>query len=230
MAPALRRQYYTTHGGPPQGGRAPGMPPRHAQPPYAWSAMFTATPFFPTFCPPPQAQDPPPAYTPTLPQPSPLMVPVFSTPTWYSGPPQTPAPPVDNDYPYPPGSKLDGSRPRFDNGEWYIFPTKHTTFHIVEPLDYKPWERPQATFRFQPYRCPTNITIKELIRQVVQKVGEDESKAGVVEMLERGGGVWTKGSEFHLDEDKSKQTLASIGWDEERGTARKPIWLFAMSE
>jgi len=234
--PSTRRYYMTQDGRPPQGGRPPAAPPIHGRRNYIDYPRMPQS-LIQSFAP------PPPPYTQT----PPLAPPLFVAPliTWVQNPyslPVIPAPPTAA-LPCCPGppqytacpddgpscSKLSGARPRFSNGELYIFPEKHTTFHIAHSIDFKPWERPGARFAWRAFLCPQSFTIKELIRRLIQNVGPDESKVGIVEMIELGSGTWLKGSEFHLDEDKSKQTLAEIGWDEHRGSTKRPTWLYVMS-
>ena len=68
------------------------------------------------------------------------------------------------------------------------------------------------------------MTVKELIRQLGAPKGKDD-RVGITEAIELGDGAWLKGSTFVLSHDRSKQTLENLGWDEQRGKNKKPVWL-----
>jgi len=91
-------------------------------------------------------------------------------------------------------------------------------------FEHQPWDHPGARFSFTVHKTPCMITIKELIRQLGAP-GEADDQRGIVECIDLGDGCWLKGSVFKLSEDKSKQKLEEIGWNESRGTTRKPTWL-----
>ncbi len=105
----------------------------------------------------------------------------------------------------------------------YIFPEKHTVLHVVAG-GHLPWDHPGTSFGFTRHKVPCSMTVKELIRQLGATKGGDD-KNGITECLEVGGGVWIKGSSFFQKDDKSKQSLGAIGWDESRGKERKPVWI-----
>ena len=143
-------------------------------------------------------------------------------------PPPTPTPspsPEPEDRPKdPPGAKLEGAKVSFDDGtSSYIFPEKHTKIHFM-CFDHQPWDHPGEKFKFITLTVPCMMTIKELIRRLGAP-GEADEQRGIVECLNLGDGCWLKGSVFKLSEDKSKQKLEEIGWNESRGTTREPTWL-----
>ncbi|KAF3490958.1 uncharacterized protein GIQ15_00475 [Arthroderma uncinatum] len=122
------------------------------------------------------------------------------------------------------------------NGQGYIFPQKHTTIHIIEAFA-APWNNPGGTFQWRSYRVPPTMTVSELIDQLCPTHGPDGRKAtaqGITECLEVGDGSWLKGSEFWVggarggDENMKRrvsQTLAAVGWTDQRGTAAPPVWI-----
>jgi hypothetical protein len=170
----------------------------------------------------------PPPFVGFLPQPPPLVYPfplilppvVVPLPSPPSPPPATPKGRPKE----PPGAKLDGANVSFDDGtSTYIFPEKHTRIHLMS-FEHQPWDHPGAIFDFTVHKTPCMITIKELIRQL-EAPGETDDQRGIVECINLGDGCWLKGSVFKLSEDKSKQKLEEIGWNESRGTTREPTWL-----
>ena len=226
-------RYITPHGGPPNGGRAPGMPTRfssysmfpEAPPPYAphQSSFFSQpfpTPSFLDFMPQPHP----------LPCPFPLMFPSIGPIPQPTPPPFSAAAPLAQ--PVTPsrepedleGAKLDGAKIKFHDGTTgYIFPEKHVTVHLMRH-EHQPWDNPLARFTFTVHKVPCMMPIKELIRRVGAP-GSSDRERGIVECINQGNGHWLKGSVFKLDEDKSKQRMEEVGWNESRGTSREPLWL-----
>lgn len=109
------------------------------------------------------------------------------------------------------------------NGSNYIFPERHTLVHVVAG-GHIPWENPGRRFGFTRLTVPSMMTVKELIRQLGATAGGDD-KNGITECIECGDGTWIKGSTFFQKDDKSKQTLETLGWDSTRGQDRKPVWI-----
>jgi len=143
-------------------------------------------------------------------------------------PPSPPAPspsPASEERPKdPPGAKLEGAKVSLDDGtSTYIFPEQHTRIHLMG-FEHQPWDHPGEQFKFTVHKTPCMMTIKGLIRQLGAP-GEGDEQRGIVECINVGDGRWIKGSVFKLSDDKSKQKLEEIGWNESRGTTREPIWL-----
>ena len=139
-------------------------------------------------------------------------------------------PPPYDDAP-PPGGRVKGLLPKFPNGDTgYIFPKSNCTFHLVKGKQ-KPWEWRGLTLDFQVMHAPTNMTVAEFIEQIgaINKapVGTPRNQIGVTEILEAGSGLWHKGTTFLLGDGRSCQTLADVGWDNDRGEAgrSKPVHL-----
>ncbi|MCJ1475058.1 hypothetical protein MMC13_003718 [Lambiella insularis] len=222
-------RYITPHGGPPSGGRPPGMPCR-------MPARAPTLSIFPEPPPPPYSSSPPPllAHT-SLPAAIPFtgfypwshfvpwpaaLIPI-ATGAHHQSPVSPPPPARPED---PPGAKLDGAKIEFDDGiSTYIFPEHHTIIHLVAH-GHQPWEYPGERLTFTVHKVPCSMPIKELIRRLGCP-GVYDHERGVVECHEVGGGVWLKGSTFRLHEDQSKQRIEEVGWTPSRGTTRKPIWL-----
>ncbi len=119
--------------------------------------------------------------------------------------------------------KLEGTALGLPDGSNYLFPEKHTVLHVIAG-GHLPWENPGNNFGFTRHKVPCVMTIKELIRQLGATKGGDD-KNGITECIERGDGAWIIGSTFFQKDDKSKQTLEALGWDESRGKDRKPVWI-----
>lgn len=213
-------RYVTVDGGPPMGGQPPQAPPPPlASPPPPYSASVLAIP----------------------PRPDLGYVEVRWNPVWPMQPAPTrqPAPPASAPRPppchaplptgsnvaskVPPGMQLEGTYVSFPDGLNYIFPAKHTVIHVVAG-GYHPWDNPGSNFGFTRHKVPCMMTVKELIGQLGATKGGDD-KNGITECLECGDGSWIKGSTFFAKDDKSKQTLEALGWDETRGKERKPVWV-----
>ncbi|KAM5445930.1 hypothetical protein MaudCBS49596_006999 [Microsporum audouinii] len=134
---------------------------------------------------------------------------------------------------YPPNSDRALVLP---NGQGYIFPQKHTTIHIIEAYT-APWDNPGGTFQWRSYRVPSTMTVSELIEQLCPTKAPDGREAtarGITECLEVGDGSWLKGSDFwvggHRGSDDNmkrrvKQTLATVGWTDQRGAVAQPVWI-----
>jgi len=119
--------------------------------------------------------------------------------------------------------QLDGISVGFPDGLNYIFPAKHTVIHVVAG-SHHPWNHPGSLFGFTRHKVPCMMTVKELIGRLGATEGGDD-KNGITECLECGDGTWLKGSTFFKKDDKSKQTLEALGWDESRGEEKKPVWV-----
>ena len=66
----------------------------------------------------------------------------------------------------------------------------------------------------------------DLMHQLGVPAG-DNDRYGLTECVETGNGSWEKGSTYVLSQDRSRKTLAEVGWDETRGTEKKVVWLAA---
>lgn len=119
--------------------------------------------------------------------------------------------------------QLDGTYIGLPDGLNYLFPEKHTVLHVVAG-GHHPWDNPASNFGFTRHKVPCMMTVKELIRQLGATDGGDD-KNGITECIECGDGAWIKGSTFFQKDDKSKQSLEALGWDESRGKDKKPVWI-----
>lgn len=215
-----RIRYVTADGGPPMGGQPPQAPAAPvASPPPPYSASVLAIPPRPDYG---YVQVPWNPVWPVQPAPPPLPTPATSAPR--PPPPQAPQPTTSSVVSkLPPGMQLDGTSVGFPDGLNYIFPAKHTVIHVVTG-SHHPWDHPGSIFGFTRHKVPCMMTVKELIGQLGATEGGDD-KNGITECLECGDGTWLKGSTFFKKDDKSKQTLEDLGWDESRGKEKKPVWV-----
>ncbi|KAJ9291631.1 hypothetical protein DTO021C3_988 [Paecilomyces variotii] len=263
MAPP--RRYITLDGQPPLGGLPPNVAAamqhraRESPPPYTAAPAPSATQ------PPPQHGHP--VAINIIPEATVCYVPrpiIGANPSWQPWtplvitrtPPNAPScschdtnpakqpPAASNNPPFPPGSNMPGttdSHPvTLSSGAGYIFPTNHTTIHLIEP-NFLPCAHPPRQFKWRVYKVPTTLSLSELIEKVcVVDCPEGKTAVkGIVECIELGDGCWLRGPEFWMgkgkgEEDamkgKVKKTLASIGWDEKRGSVAKPVWLAVVVE
>jgi hypothetical protein len=156
-----------------------------------------------------------PTALPTTPPAAPPAAPPASPPT-----PPAPATPAGDDY--PPGIHIDGDKALLQ-GANYLYPREHTTIRVIKG-DFDPLSNPGKEFDFWIFKTPTILTVGDLIHQLGAQSGGND-KCGVTELLEVGGGCWTKGITIFQKDDQKKQTLAALGWDQTRGTSRPPVWL-----
>lgn len=152
-------------------------------------------------------------------------------------------PPSSNNPSIPPGGYIPGTTDSpltLSSGAGYIFPTNHTTIHLIEP-NFLPFAHPPRSFKWRVYKVPTTMTLSQLIEQVcVVNCPQGKTPVkGILECIELGGGHWARGSEFWIGKgkgeegamkEKVKKTLESIGWDEKRGSVAKPVWLAVVVE
>ena len=132
---------------------------------------------------------------------------------------QPPAPPPHPTL--PPGCTLNGSNLIFENGSNYLFSKQHTSiYYFLE--GHQPWAPTGDRAKIMRLVVPTSLTVQDLILQL--GVG-DPKVHGVSECLELGDGGFLKGQSFMLGDNKSKQTLAALGWNESRGNGRRPVWI-----
>ena len=215
-----RVRYVTADGGPPMGGQPPQAPTApFSPPPPPYSASILAIPPRPDY-----------GYVevrwnPAWPmQPAPPPLPTPAAPAPRSPPSHSPQPTTSSVISkLPRGMQLDGTYIGFPDGSNYLFPAKHTILHVVAG-GYHPWDNPGTTFGFTRHKVASMMTVRELLGQLGSTGGGDD-KNGITECIECGDGAWIKGSTFFKKDDKSKQTLEALGWDESRGTDRKPVWL-----
>ncbi|KAI9890118.1 MAG: hypothetical protein M1814_004517 [Vezdaea aestivalis] len=190
-----------------------GPPPDSAPPP--WGAPPPPFPgpvaYGPPQLPPQAPQAPSPGYTPW---------------PWQFGQPPPVAPPAPGPVipPHMPLPPVQLSGPNVMPGANYLFPTEHTSLHIVQ-APCAPWDLPPGTpFPFHIYRCPSSLTIKGLLSSL--GVEGEPYRIGVSECLELGNGSWTKGTTVMANEERAEKQLEWFGWDESRGTGPKPpVWL-----
>ena len=107
----------------------------------------------------------------------------------------------------------------------YLFPPleKHTVICFIKK-NHHPWSHPRRRFSFSIHRVPYSMTVKELIRQLGGPKGKDD-RVGITEAIELGSGEWLQGTTYKLSEDRSNRTLQMLGWDEQRGKNKKPVWV-----
>lgn len=82
---------------------------------------------------------------------------------------------------------------------------------------------------YRPYMFPTNLTVGELMRQLGVPAAEYGHQYGITEVHEMGEGRFTAGQTILRDSEHANKTLAQIGWDECRGTCRRPVWIMPYS-
>ena len=240
MSPSNTPRYVTSHGGPPNGGRAPGMRRYQTSPPPA---------------PPPYTLQPAVKVTEVVHAPA-VSIPVCPLPVYASQPSMTvarvttPVIQAPSERPTVPGETLDGRRVQFDDGSSYLFPRDYTSFHFVSN-GHRPWEAPGQVFNFTTYKVPVTTTVRDLITHLGVPV-TSTNKLGIAEILEAGGGSWKRGTTFvpinkkheiakireklgdqYSDDalaglvpnDRCDETIKEVGWSETAGRTKKPIWL-----
>ncbi|KAI9676821.1 MAG: hypothetical protein M1817_006660 [Caeruleum heppii] len=170
---------------------------------------------------------PPPPYT-SAPGPGPPQgayvgpfppVPPFAV--FHPGPPPPPPPrPAPAPAPVPDGPRTGVPTPP---GFGYLYPGENTNIHVFV-ANYLPYETPNQEASFRIFKAYSKMTVKELITTLGGRGGNDK-KCGVTECLEQGYGKWAKGSTVFRSDEAAKRTLASMGWDQQRGESRMPVWL-----
>ncbi|KAK3709995.1 hypothetical protein LTR37_010614 [Vermiconidia calcicola] len=142
-----------------------------------------------------------------------------------SPPPPPPAPPKEE--------KKDGEQkdkrcapPKLPEGANYLFDKDNTMLHVFSkaaPI----WTEKYHTekLKFKMFQVSVNFTIKMLIENVLKKGGDDCKGWAATEAVERGGGIWDKGSTIEYDSDKAKGSLKSMGWSVKRGDVLPPVWV-----
>ncbi|KAK4691791.1 hypothetical protein P7C71_g5286, partial [Lecanoromycetidae sp. Uapishka_2] len=140
-----------------------------------------------------------------------------------------PPPTTTNSAPFEPPGQLVSGQMLHGPGWTYLAPAEHTTIMFVgngarpcdHPGGYYPWK-----FPFTKHKVPSNMTLKELIKQLGCPQGP--GTFGVTEMIQLGDGHWAAGSTFTQGGDERDKTLAEVGW-----TARRdddyPVWLVVKS-
>ena len=253
MSPPNNLRYVTGDGGPPNGGRAPGMP---LPPRYRVVSPAPPPPYTPQ--PPTVVQTVVHQYPVYVSQPQ-MTVARVVNPLVIQGPPVVTVPAVSvpptplPERPSVPGETLDGKKVLFDDGSSYLFPKDYTTFHLVAK-DHRPWENPGKEFHFTTHKVPCTTTVRELVSLLGVPV-TSTNKLGIAECLESGGGVWKRGTTFVpidkdyeitkirtrlggdtkgysdgalaglLPDDRCDETIKQVGWSEKAGKSKKPIWL-----
>ncbi|KAL1854153.1 hypothetical protein Plec18170_004917 [Paecilomyces lecythidis] len=264
MAPP--RRYITLDGQPPLGGLPPNVAAAMQQRARESPPPYTAAPTPPAAQPQPQRGHPvvisiPEATVCYVPRPvigtipgwqpwAPLATSIAaSTPanspncSCHNAEPPKQPPAVSNNPPFPPGANIPGSTDNpltLSSGAGYIFPTNHTTIHLIEP-NFLPFAHPPSPFKWRVYKVPTTLSLSELIEKVcvVDCPAGKTAVKGVVECIELGDGCWLRGPEYWMGKgkgeadamkEKVKKTVGSIGWDEKRGSVAKPVWLAVVVE
>jgi hypothetical protein len=239
-----RYRYFTSDGGPPNGGAPPGAPsnppgfgpfgcpPANGRPTFYLGPGVTSQPYTCHLFSPPGSAPSVICHPPSGAPPGAIYIgphiPSAAGPTLIGSagpPPYSNAP--------PPGGRVKGLLPRFpDRNSGYIFPKNNCTFHIVKG-SRKPWDWQGLLLDFNVMHAPTNMKLEEFIEQVgaVERAPANtpRDRIGVVEVLESGNGTWLKGTEFMLGDDDGRMnmTLQEVGWDNDRGEAgrSKPVIL-----
>lgn len=67
------------------------------------------------------------------------------------------------------------------------------------------------------------------MRQLGVPAAEYGYQYGITEVHEMGEGRFTAGQTILRDSEDANKTLAQIGWDESRGTGRRPVWIMPYS-
>ncbi|KAI9816610.1 MAG: hypothetical protein M1827_001743 [Pycnora praestabilis] len=206
------RCYHAVDGGPPNSGRPVAVVP--------WSPP-----------PPPYIAQPPPPSRPDIgfvavyqnglmryqPAPPPGVQSIIPTPRQ---PPSQPQPPMY--------TRNDANRAGNMNnppGASYLQDDRTCKVHIVTAGFPAPYEGERLEFGFNIKKVAISTPLKDLIRMAGAK-GDDPAKNGITECIEVGNGVWRKGTTIWSKDERAKKTMKDIGWDESRGTTRRPIYLF----
>ncbi|MCJ1240083.1 hypothetical protein MMC14_008083 [Varicellaria rhodocarpa] len=201
-------RYITSDGGPPMGGRAPGMAlitqeaasPRPPPPPYSIQTPFyiaTGPPAVTYQATPTMMYLPQPTFTvATIPTPPPPQVSLVCAPPLAL---PAPAAPSDNI----PGETLRGSKMKFADGTGFLFPETTTEIHFITN-GAQPWSQPNQNVPFVVEHVDVSWTVRRLISRLgIEPKGKGER--GIAECFEGGNGTWTKGGVFMpIDETHMK--------------------------
>ncbi|KAL9122498.1 MAG: hypothetical protein Q9187_000955, partial [Circinaria calcarea] len=191
MDPAPTRYVGGSNGGPPQGGRAPGLRPGTG--PHNVSAP-----------PPPYQRHPPMRVVGPIPlvvQPVIQYVPVVQQAWLVARPrlpsPQTPPTPAVTppparaqvpDRPTIPGETMKGKQVTFDNGATYLFPEKVVTIMFINN-NFQPWKNPGVPFEHTTHYIDCSSTVRHLMSQLGIPITAP-NEWGIIEAEELGSGRW----------------------------------------
>ncbi|KAM0718047.1 hypothetical protein Q7P37_006379 [Cladosporium fusiforme] len=163
---------------------------------------------------------PPPAY-----QPAPAPAPASSkksTSSKKEAPKAAPPPPASEHH----SAKNANAPPKLRDGMNYMFPAEHTKLHIFNKSS-RVWEDKYKgkTMDFKIFTVSTNFTPGMVIENVISKKGDDAKGWAVTEVVERGDGMWSKGTTIEYGSDKAGGSLSTMGWTGKRGDALPPVWV-----
>ncbi|KAL9045548.1 MAG: hypothetical protein Q9214_001428 [Letrouitia sp. 1 TL-2023] len=224
-----RQHFVTMTGQPPNGGVPPGVAFFAPQPQRIEEELGTVYPPPPPYAPPAHRQPIPPP-PPPAPVSSMFVPPQPPPPGPGPGPAAAATPQLQAavNYQNLPGSSLAGVEAPSIRGIGYLFAEKHTVLHFI-PNRWLQMNCPGREPVYRPYIFPTNLTVGELIRQLGVPSAEYGHQYGITEVHEMGEGRFTAGQTILRDSEDANKTLAQIGWDECRGTSRRPVWIMPCS-
>ncbi|KAL9613778.1 MAG: hypothetical protein Q9167_001723 [Letrouitia subvulpina] len=219
-------------GQPPNGGVPPGVAFFALQPQRIDEEPGILSPPPPPYAPPAHYQPippPPPAPVSSMfvpPQPPPPAPAPAPAPAAAAA--AIPQPQAAVNYQNLPGSSLAEVEAPSIRGIGYLFAEKHTVLHFI-PDRWLQMDCPGREPLYRPYMFATNLTVGELMRQLGVPTAEYGHQFGITEVHEMGEGRFTAGQTILRDSEQANQTLAQIGWDESRGTCRRPVWIMPYS-
>ena len=120
----------------------------------------------------------------------------------------------------PPGIRFHGKTFEHE-GKAYLFPAEHVIVHFFHN-GRRPFEEAVGSnYEFLEVYVSTKWSVQSLMWQLgIPKT--DNDRYGITECIEGENGAWSKGTTFILSQDRSKKTLAQVGWSH---TRTNPVWL-----
>ncbi|KAF2457390.1 hypothetical protein BDY21DRAFT_24429 [Lineolata rhizophorae] len=122
-----------------------------------------------------------------------------------------------------PGNRLHGG---LRAGFGLQYPPVFTHLHVCS-FKKAPWEPTKAAihaglkFEFSVQKAPTDMTVKQLIRNL----GGGDGHV-ITELIEVGDGRWAKGVEVRAKDAAAGKTLGQLGWSGLKGTDQAPVWVW----
>ncbi len=112
-------------------------------------------------------------------------------------------------------------------GTNYLFPSSHCKIMVIKSST-PPWQLdPPAVLNYKPFQVPTNMTVKEVMKQFGCD-NEDAEKNVMTECVRGANGKWYKGTVCKGDnKDLMKTNIEEIGWRGERdGVKEDCVWVW----
>jgi len=108
-------------------------------------------------------------------------------------------------------------------GSRLLLPKKMCYIHVIK--DTLVWKLDEATdFKFEVNRVPLSLTVADVIDVVSAKEGDEVKGWCMTEVVEVGGGKWSKGRGVEYG-DAGKVTLEGFGCSAKNGESLPPKWI-----